>query len=305
MGDPRIPRNQIHGRIGVSDTRRGFLAGLLGAAGAMAFGGPLGAAPLARVKELGVLRVGLYADNRPWSWEAGGRATGIDVDLAAAIAEGLGVRPEIALFPADEEISDDLRNVVWRGGLLGFRRCDLMLHVPFDMQLAAREDQVVMVAPYYREEFTAICSSQTRDCDMPPQRFVGSKVGAELDSIPDFYLTGGFGGILRGNVTHFATGYEAAAAVHDGEVEMAVATRAQIEAAMAQRSDSPAKQRSSPLPMMPSRGWDIGMAVKEDSRSLGFAVEDVVMQMTVDGRMAAIFAKYGVAWRQPDATKSI
>jgi ABC-type amino acid transport substrate-binding protein len=278
---------------------------MIGAAGAMAFCDPLAAAPLARVKELGILRVGLYADNRPWSWEARGRPMGIDVDLANAIAEGLGVKPEIALFPADEEIGDDLRNVVWRGGLLGFRRCDLMLHVPFDMQLAAREDQVVFVAPYYREDFTAICSSQTRDCDMPPQRFVGSKVGAELDSIPDFYLTGGFGGILRGDVAHFPTGYEAAAAVQDGAVEMAVATRAQIEAAMAGRPDSGAKQRNSPLPMLPSRGWDIGMAVKEDSRSLGFAVEDVVMQMTADGRMAAIFAKHGVGWQQPDATKSI
>ncbi|MEE4316451.1 MAG: transporter substrate-binding domain-containing protein [Erythrobacter sp.] len=289
----------------MSDTRRGFIASLLGAAGTLAVSGPLGAAPLARVKELGVLRVGLYADNRPWSWEAGGRPKGIDADLATAIAEGLGVRPEIALFPADEEISDDLRNVVWRGGLLGFRRCDLMLHVPFDMQLAAREDQVVMVAPYYREDFTAVCSSQTRDCDMPPQRFVGSKVGAELDSIPDFYLTGGFGGILRGDVEHFPTGYDAAAAVHDGKVEMAVATRAQIEAAMAGRPDSRAKLRKSPLPMLPSRGWDIGMAVREDSRSLGFAVEDIVMQMTADGRMAAIFEGHGVSWQQPDATRSI
>ena len=263
------------------------------------------AAPLARVRDLGVLRVGLYADNRPWSWEADGGKRGIDTDLAAAIAEALGVRADIALFPADEEIGDDLRNVVWRGGLLGFMRCDLMLHVPFDMRLAAREDQVVLVAPYYREEFTALCSSQTKDCDMPPQRFVGSKVGAELDSIPDFYLTGGFGGILRGDVAHFPTGYAAAAAVHDGEVEMAVATRAQIEAATADRPDSGSRLRKSPLPMLPSDGWDIGMAVREDSRSLGFAIEDIVTAMTADGRLAAIFAKHGVAWRQPAATQSI
>lgn len=289
----------------MTDTRRGFLAGVVSAASVAAFSNPLTAAPLARVKELGTLRIGIYADNRPWSWEARGRPMGIDVDLANAIAEGLGVTPEIALFPADEEVSDDLRNVVWRGGLLGFRRCDLMLHVPFDMQLAAREDQVVFVAPYYREEFTAICSSQTRDCDMPPQRFVGSKVGAEIDSVPDFYLVGGFGGILRGDVEHFPTGYAAAEAVHEGQVEMAVATRAQIEASMSDRPESKAKLRKSPLPLIPSDGWDIGMAVKEDSRSLGFAVEDIVMQMTGDGRMTALFARHGVSWQQPAATKSI
>lgn len=287
-------------------TRRGFLAGAFGAGCAALLSGPLGAAPLARVKELGVLRVGLYADNRPWSWDkGGGLPAGIDVDLAMAIAEQLGVKSEIALFTADEDLSDDLRNVVWRGGLLGFRRCDLMLHVPFDMQLSAREDQVVFVAPYYREEFTALCSTQTRDCNQPPQRFVGSKVGAELDSIPDFYLVGGFGGVLRGDVEHYPTGHAAALAVHDGEVEMAVATRAQIEAAMAERSGSGARMRKSPLPMMPSSGWDIGMAVREDSRSLGFAVEEIVAAMAGDGRMTALFARHGVTWQAAAATQAI
>lgn len=287
-------------------TRRGFLAGLAGAGVAAALSGPLGAAPLAKVRELGVLRVGLYADNRPWSWDlGGGQPAGIDVDLATAIAEALGVRPEIAFFPADEDLSDDLRNVIWRGGLLGFRRCDLMLHVPFDMQLSAREDQVVFVAPYYREEFTALCSAQTRDCDQPPQRFVGSPVAAELDSIPDFYLVGGFGGILRGDVAHFPTGFDAAVSVHDGTAEMAVATRAQIEASMAARAGSGAKLRKSPLPMLPSQGWDIGMAVREDSRSLGFAVEDIAAAMTRDGRMAALFAKHGVTWQPAAATQTI
>lgn len=286
-------------------TRRGLLAGALGAGCAALLTGPLGAAPLAKVKELGVLRIGLYADNRPWSWDAGGLPAGIDADLAAAIAEQLGVRSEIALFTADEDLSDDLRNVVWRGGLLGFRRCDVMLHVPFDMQLSAREDQVVFVAPYYREEFGALCSAQTKDCDMPPQRFVGSKVAAELDSIPDFYLMGSFGGILRGDVEHYPTGHAAALAVHDGEAEMAVATRAQIEASMAERTGSGAKRRKSPLPMLPSQGWDIGMAVREDSRSLGFAIEEIVAAMAADGRMAALFAKHGVTWQPAAATQSI
>lgn len=290
----------------MSGTRRGFLAGALGAGCAAMLSGPLGAAPLARVKELGVLRVGLYADNRPWSWDRGGGVpAGIDVDLAMSIAEQLGVKSEIALFTADEDLSDDLRNVIWRGGLMGFRRCDLMLHVPFDMQLSAREDQVVFVAPYFREEFTALCSNQTRDCEQPPQRFVGSKVAAELDSIPDFYLVGGFGGILRGDVQHYPTGHAAALAVHDGEAEMAVATRAQIEAAMTDRGGAGAKLRKRPLPMMPSSGWDIGMAVREDSRSLGFAIEEIVAAMAGDGRMTVLFASHGVTWRPAAATQTI
>lgn len=286
-------------------TRRHFLAGMASVAGAMAFASPLTAAPLAKVKELGMLRVGLYADNRPWSWDEAGRPAGIDVDLANAIAQALGVGSDIALVTADESVSDDLRNVVWRGGLLGFRRCDLMLHVPFDMQFAAQEDQVVFIAPYYREEFTSLCTSSTRNCDAPPQLFVGKKVGAELDSIPDMYLTGSFGGILRGDTQHFMSGYAAADAVHQGEVEMAIATRAQIEATMSDHPGSHAQIRKSPLPLIPSDGWDIGMAVKEDSRSLGFAIEDVVSAMAEDGRMQALFAKYGVTWQHARAAKPL
>lgn len=289
----------------MDSTRRDFLAGMVGMAGALTLANPLNAAPLARVKELGVLRVGLYADNRPWSWEDAGKVAGIDVDLANTIAQTLGVRPEIALFTADESVSDDLRNVVWRGGLLGFRRCDLMLHVPFDMQFAAQEDKVVFVAPYYREEFTSLCTSTTRNCDAPPQLFAGKKIGAELDSIPDMYLTGSFGGILRSDTQHFMSGYAAADAVHQGEVEMTVATRAQIEATMADHPGSHAQIRKSPLPLIPSDGWDIGMAVKEDSRSLGFAIEDVVSAMAEDGRMQAIFAKYGVTWQHAQAARPL
>lgn len=288
----------------MDSTRRGVLTGAAAALGLLAPARSLMAAPLDKVRELGVLRVGLYRDNRPWSWEEGGHAAGIDADLARAIADGLGVKADLAFFTADEDVSDDLRNVIWRGGLLGFRTCDLMMHAPFDMRFAAKEERAVFIAPYAREEFSAICSPQTKDCDMPPQRFVGNKVGAELDSIPDFYLMGSFGGILRSDVVHFTTGYEAAAAVQDGAVEMAVASRAEIEAALFDRPDAAAKRRKSPLPMMMSNGWDIGMAVRDDSRSLGAAVENIVADMAEDGRLAAIFAQYGVTW-QPAAVTQV
>ena len=47
------------------------------------------------------------------------------------------------------------------------------------------------------------------------------------------------------------------------------------------------------------------MAVREDSRSLGFAVEEIVAAMTGDGRMAALFARHGVTWQPAAATQSI
>ena len=258
---------------------------------------PLWAAPIAKVKELGVLRVGLYNDNRPWSWEQDGKPVGIDADLARALAEGLGVRADLALFIADEEVSDDLRNVVWRGGLLGFQRCDVMLHVPFDRTLMQSEDNCVFLAPYYRETFGAACAADAGNCEVVPAQFKGRPIAAELDSVPDFYLLGHAGGILAPNLVHKRSGYEAISALADGEAEFAVATRAQIEAAMADAPDSGIRKRQGPLPMMLSPGWDVGIAVKEDSRNLGFALEEQIDAMIADGRMKALFARHGVDWQ--------
>lgn len=282
--------------------RRSFLTGLAGAVGALALPAalrptPVEAAPLDKVRELGVLRVGLYADNRPWSWKQDGRPAGIDVDLAGALAQHLGVRADVALFMADEELSDDLRNVVWRGGLLGFQPCDVMLHVPFDRQIMAHEDNVAFLAPYYRESFGAACAGGIGDCEAPPVRFHGKRLTAELDSIPDFYLLGTYGGILAKDLVHVPTGYAAVAALAEGKADVAVASRAQIEAVMADHPQAGIRSRKGPLPAMLSPGWDIGIAVKENSRSLGFALEEEIMAMAADGRLKAIFARHGVEWQ--------
>ena len=294
------------------DSRRSFLTGLAGALGALALPAalrpaPLLAAPLEKVRELGVLRVGLYADNRPWSWDRDGTPSGIDVELARVLAEHLGVRADIALFPADEELSDDLRNVVWRGGLLGFQRCDVMLHVPFDRQIMAQEDNVVFLAPYYLESFGAACAADIGDCEAPPVQMHGKRLAAELDSIPDFYLLGSFGGILARDVTHLPSGYAAVAALGEDKADFAVASRAQIEAVLADHPDAAIRKRKGPLPAMLSPGWDIGIAVKENSRSLGFVLEEEIMAMAADGRMKTIFARHGVEWQpalaaQPSAS---
>lgn len=283
-------------------SRRTLLKGLIAAAGSLALPAglrpsPLHAAPLAKVRELGVLRVGLYTDNRPWSWDRGGQPAGIDVDIAKALAQALGVRTDIALFPADEELSNDLRNVVWRGGLLGFQRCDVMLHVPFDRAIMQAEDNVVFLAPYYRERFGAACAPDAGNCEVVPAQFKGRPVAAELDSVPDFYLLGHAGGVLAPSLVHKRTGYDAVTALAEGEAEFAVATRAQIESAISDSPDGGIRKRQAPLPMMLSPGWDIGIAVREDSRSLGFALEEEIDSMIADGRMAKLFALHGVDWQ--------
>lgn len=265
--------------------------------GALPF--PASGAPLAKVKALGTLRVAVYRDNAPWSYEKDGKLVGIDVDLAKALAEKLSVRADVAQITADESADDDLRNAVWKGGLLGFMPADIMLHVPFDRTFAARNDQVAIIAPYYRESFQFACANGEIDCDAPPVQWKGKRLAAELDSIPDFYLIGSFGGALSKDVTHYMSGAEAVTAMMDGKADGVLASRAQIEAVLHERPGSRVARRKMPLPAFTSPGWDIGMAVKENSRTLGDAVEQILAGMTASGQLQTIFAAHGVSYQKP------
>lgn len=276
--------------------RRSFLmqAAALAALGLVP--GRTEAAPLAKVKALGVLRVAVYKDNRPWSWREGGKLVGIDADLGTALAHALGVRIDLAELIADESVDDDLRNGVWKGGLLGFQPADIMLHIPFDRAFAARNDQVAIVAPYYRESFQFACVKGEMDCNGPPAQFRGHRLAAEIDSIPDFYLMGTSGGALARDVTHYPTGTDAVTAITDGRADGVLASRAQIETVLYSAKPANIARRTMPLPAFSSPGWDIGMAVKENSRNLGDAVEGLLAKMVESGELKAIFDRYGVTY---------
>lgn len=281
-------------------SRRALLAGL-GATAAATIAPPLRAAPLARIKAQGAMRIAVYRDFAPWAFsENPGNPRGIDVDLGKLIAAKLGVRAEVVEYLADESADDDLRNMVWRGSLLGQAPGDVMMHAPYDRTFGLRNDRAVLVAPYYRESFAMVCNRDTTDCEVAPPALKGKRLVAELDSIPDFYLSGSFGGVLRGDVKHRMSGAEAVAAVIAGEADTAIATRAQAEGMLAkQGSDGRGVLRKGPLPAMTSPGWNVGMAVKDDSRDLGDAIEAIVEEATKSGELPAIFAQHGVQHRAP------
>jgi polar amino acid transport system substrate-binding protein len=274
--------------------RRGFLAGALASA---LIPGSASAASLDKVKAAGVMRVAVYRDFAPWSWRQDGTLVGIDVDLAEALAKAIGVRAELVDFMADEDVGDDLRNMIWRGPLIGGSAADLMMHVPYDRAFSLANDRAVFLAPYYREGFQMACGVDT-DCEVAPPQLKGKRLVAELDSIPDFYLSGSFGGVLRSDVQHLTSGDAALSAVKEGRADAVLATRAQVEHAL-MGGNAKVKVRHGPLPALPSPGWDVGLAVKDDSRDLGDALERAVAGLQKDGTLAAIFAKYGVTPKAP------
>ena len=259
------------------------------------------ARPLDQVVADGTLRVAVYGDNAPFSDAGTGKARGIDADLAQAIADRLKVKLDLRVVDAGENVDGDLRLNRWRGDLAGTPLADLMLHVPTDRQLALRNEQVFFTAPYVEQE---IAFAYRKDALEGFDRLddIGDRtVALEGTSAADLMLLTAQGGRFRPNLKHYKSFAEAATAYLAGEAPILAGTRAAIEAAL---FAAKAPKDDNPIATIPSTGlvktrWEIGGAVRTDSRDLAYAVGDAITALNADGGLKAICETYGVTYTPP------
>jgi ABC-type amino acid transport substrate-binding protein len=256
------------------------------------------ARPLDDIVEDGTIVIAVYRDFPPFSYNRDGTLAGIDVDLGRVIAERLGVAVSFMVITADENMDDDLRNAVWKGHYITREVADLMLHVPMDRQLALRNTMAAFFAPYFRREFALAYDPEWIGANPDPMVFTREKVGVELDSLPDFYLSSAYGGQLRENVVHYRTITEASQALVAGEVAAVMAPRSELEAGLG--SDA-GRFGFAPAAMtgFARSSWVVGVAVDTESRDLGYAVEDIVAAEVANGGIERIFAAHGISYRPP------
>lgn len=259
------------------------------------------ARPLDQVVADGTLRVAVYGDNAPFSEDVKGKPQGIDADLARAIAEKLKVKLDLRVVDAGENVDGDLRLNLWKGDLAGSPLADLMLHVPTDRQLALRNDQTFFTAPYFEQEIAFAYRKDALE-GFDTLDDIGDKtVALEGTSAADLMLLTAQGGRFRRNLKHYKSFEEAAKAYLAGETPILAGTRAAIEAAL---FAAKAPKDDNPIATVPSSGlvktrWEIGGAVKTDSRDLAYAVADAVTALNTDGRLKVICETYGVTYTPP------
>lgn len=250
------------------------------------------------LQQQGTLRIAVYADFAPYS----ARGKGVDIALAQALAEKLGLRAEIVEFPPGENMSDDLRNMVWKGHYLGTRPGDVMLHVPVDNYFAAQNDKVSIFGPYHLETM-AIARNPERVSQvsgMPSEAldvFTREKIGVELDTHSDDYLMHALGGRLRDNVVHFRSIREAAQAMSRGELGAIMGPRSELEAAL--KGEDRFRIDNINITGMRVNSWTLGLAVKADSRELKAALSQGLAEIQRSGELGRIFATHGISHRQP------
>lgn len=250
------------------------------------------------IVERGYVEVGVYEDFPPYSWREGGELRGIDVDVARLIGEFLGVETRVRALPAGETVDADLRNWVTRGPVTGGRIVNVMLRIPYHRDFACRNELAVLTGQYH-EERVGIAWRREAYPDGPPSPayFRYDAVGVENDSLSDFYLSRYSGGQVLPNIRRFTTAAEAVEAMVAGEFDAVMGPLAQLEWGLAETEGFAAAPAEAPGLSMGT--WTVGAAVRHTFRQLGYEVGDAIAEAINDGRMEAIFARYGATYRPP------
>lgn len=259
-------------------------------------GSPAKARSLEAIKQAGQLRVTIYQNYKPWSWQEDGKLKGIDVDIGAALARQLGLKVDYLELRAEDDIGDDLRNGVWRGSLLGTKPGDVMLHVPCDKQIEATNDKIKLVSPYHTEGLAMAVDPAMADSARDFALFETEKVAVEGGTLSDIILLSARDHKLIDRVVHFKGVAKAATAYQNGEVAAFYGEAAMVE----NLAHSVSRPVSIVYPKYwMAREWTIGGAVKVDDIELGEAIDKGVSELKSSGEMQRIFAAYGIAWRAP------
>lgn len=249
---------------------------------------------LDQIMEQGHMLFAVYEDYPPYSWEEKGNPMGVDVEVARLIAENLGVEARFNFVAAGENLEADLRFNLWKGALIGGRIANVMMRVPYDSKFKCRVEQVVFTGQYAGESIAIAYREDAYPEEKPiPAYFRFDTVAVENDSIADFYLTQLVG---PANVKRYTTMAEAMEALKAGETMAAMGPLAQLE----HGADDTVGVHQPPLVGFAVSKWTLGVGVNFSYRPLSYAVDDAIYAGLASGRIAEIYANYGLTHLPPE-----
>jgi ABC-type amino acid transport substrate-binding protein len=284
--------------------------------------GPTFARPFDDLMASGFIRVGVYENFPPYSFkDEQGQPRGVDVELAKLIANEMDLSLELFWMLPDEDLADDLRNYLWRGHVLdhdhrherlsGKKVADLLLRIPYDRNFnyargyigegvfAYQNDLVVMTMPYHRETWALAHDTSRLEQVRTLAVFQYHPVAVEMETVPAFMLASIFNGALRDQARFFRSASEAFNQLAEGSVAAAIGLRGEIEWFLNQSNSSTLQKGETVFPAMGKQQWDVGIAVREADRQLGYHVEGILEPLVMSGEIAEIFERYGISWEIP------
>lgn len=253
---------------------------------------------LAAVRARGGIEIAVYADFPPYSsGKAAADAQGIDVDIARAIAQRLGLPLKLRMISAGETVSDDLRNHVWKGHYMGGGVADVMLHVGYDSIFASREKNVLLFEPYFHDRVVlAYLPGRIHNVDSPIA-LTEHRIAVEGDTISDHLMSSAYGGALRNSAVREQSLEEAVAAFKAGDVDGVMGPEGELQGLLAEQKVKDVAFHEQPPVGQMRTAWDVGVAVKDGgSTTLRDAVANILDTLKTDGSMKTMFAAHGVTY---------
>lgn len=256
------------------------------------------ARPLDEVLASKILRVVVYQDNPPFSYLDGNDVRGVDADLGRAIARELGVKAEIIARMVAEDVDDDLRFNVWKGPYSEGGIGDVMMHIPVDRELMARNPLAVISNAYFKERVALAIDAKRLGAPTSFDVFMQHKIGVQYATVADYFLLRFGGGKLINNVAHYTKLDKGVSEFIKGDTAAMLGVQSAIEGVLHAKG-AKAEFVDLAMPGIARRSWLVGTAVKDNSRDLGYAIGAAFEKLKSSGELEHIFAAHGVTYIAP------
>jgi polar amino acid transport system substrate-binding protein len=244
--------------------------------GAVSIAGPGDARPLATIRETGSIGLCAHPNSLPFASKTA-QPPGFQIELGEALAKQLGV----ALATDWVVISYQVRRT----------HCDIMLDV-VDAPQAMGEYGIKLTKPYYRSGVGLAVLP-----DSPIRSFQDlnghTKVAVQTGSLAAMTLDQ-----KHIKISVFGFEEDMLAALADHEVDAAAVTP--ISAGYYNLTHPDHKVRIIPPDENePDLVWNVAVGMRRSDDALRKAIDAALDQLTADGTIAAIYARYGVTLQPP------
>lgn len=218
-----------------------------------------------------VIKMATNAYFQPYEFYDGDKIVGIDAEIAAAIAEKLGMTLEIVDMEFDSIITAVNEGSV-DFGMAGMTVTeDRQKEVDFSISYANGVQSIIV-----KEGSSITCAD-----DLYAEG-ASYKVGVQLGTTGDIYATGDFG---TENVTTYSNGNEAVLALLGGDVDCVIIDNEPAKALVAANEG---------LNILATAyaNEDYAICVKKGNSELLAKIDQAIKDLTADGTIDAIIAKY-------------
>lgn len=246
-----------------------------------------GEGTLAEVKKQGVLTVCVDPDNLPFS-SSNPETPGFDVEIAKAIAQGLGVRVQyywIETFHGDRAI----RRSLFRG------KCDGFMGLPTDPAFQKELEDLDFSRPYFGSGYVLVVregsSSIKRLEDLR-----GKRIGVETSAGADYPLFN-----MGYSRVHYHSTGEVLEAVEKSEVD-AGALWAPALGWLLRETPHPRVKTVEGYVPEPGLRWNIAVGIRRGDDDLKKALDRVIEELIRSNKIEQTLARYGVRFYPPFET---